>query len=347
MPAYGAGARQRLSADQGHREAGEMRDDAENLPQQLLLLWSMGHLSASAVQRIAFAAVLDGAHTPMLIRIASFGSFGEHPGNVHRDLMSYLEPEVQIRPPQIVIVPCLDAKSNPSFCYEESALILPHQLVSDLFENYQTCVDDVFGLENCEEFWRQIRPDDPHWTFIDRDSIDPATTIPLWIHGDAAEFQDRDSLMGIQWGSLVTSSAAIFSNLFAACFPKSCTAKGDSPANDTWACFLQQLKESFDFLHAGAVEGRPVALVSGRPLKFVVWTLTGDGEYMANFLGFPHWQRHKLCRTCNASRVDLDCHAYNFLPDNNWVYRTPEEELARPLVDHPFLQITVRLKFSV
>ena len=95
-------------------------------------------------------------------------------------------------------------------------------------------------------FWGQVREDDPHWRFIDKASLDLEVCIPLWIHGDACEFQDRDSLMGIQCGSVLSVLGTAFANLFVACFPKSTTATGESELDDTWLALLQKLCYSFD-----------------------------------------------------------------------------------------------------
>ena len=92
--------------------------------------------------------------------------------------------------------------------------------------------------------------------------------------------------------------------------------------------------------------GKPLAPTHRGPIRFVIWSLLGDGEYMANFLKFPHWQCHKICKSCNASRVDKTCFAYNFLPTNNWVYRTTADELLSPISDHPLWKIKGVSSFS-
>ena len=364
MPAYGRGHRQTLRATDAPSHTVSTQVPSSNLCEELLCLWSQGHLSAKGVQRLAFAAMLDGLSHETLARLGSLGACGQQ-NNESRDLTRFLEPQVQLSWPAKLSVPCLDPKSNPAFCYDESAVVLPHVVVSDFFQNYAKQAADVFGLCRCLEFWSQVRCDDPHWVFLDRAAINPATSVPMWIHGDAAEFQDRDSLMGIQYGSILGALSSCFANLFAACFPKSSTAKGRSAADDTWLCLLEDLVWSFDALHDGVwpstdSKGKPFppssrhAQMSGKalvateqgPMRFVMWSLLGDGEYMANFLGFPHWQCHKICRSCNASRVDSKCYAYNFLPGNNWTYRTPAEELLSPLSNHPLLQIKGVSSFS-
>jgi hypothetical protein len=60
-----------------------------NSPLGLALLskWAWGVLSATNVQELAHAAVLSGAEADDLVSLSSLGSYGQQPGNCHRDLV--------------------------------------------------------------------------------------------------------------------------------------------------------------------------------------------------------------------------------------------------------------------
>jgi hypothetical protein len=58
------------------------------LAQELLQMWSWGSLTAAMVQKLALAAVRDGAHCTAL---DAMGAGGDHVGNAHRDLVRLLQ----------------------------------------------------------------------------------------------------------------------------------------------------------------------------------------------------------------------------------------------------------------
>ena len=61
-----------------------------HLGQKLLELWSLGGMSASAVQGLARAAVLDGTICTLLAALADLGNQGTCPQNCQRDLVAVL-----------------------------------------------------------------------------------------------------------------------------------------------------------------------------------------------------------------------------------------------------------------
>ena len=61
------------------------------LANHLLLLWGRGEISATALQKLAHASMLDGCLHCELVAFASFGNYGQYPANITRDLKSYLE----------------------------------------------------------------------------------------------------------------------------------------------------------------------------------------------------------------------------------------------------------------
>ena len=82
------------------------------LATKLLNLWANGSISAVAAQSLAHAAMLDGACHSELASIASAGAFGEHSGNIARDLASHFLKSISIPPSTNFIIPVLDPKSS-------------------------------------------------------------------------------------------------------------------------------------------------------------------------------------------------------------------------------------------
>ena len=172
----------------------------DSLARALLLLWAEGELSAAGVQRLAHAAVLDGLQNIHLYELAACGTWGSNVGNCQRDLKRTFG-KLDLPEACLFKAPCKDPKSNPAFCFEACAINLPCLLLSNIAAKYQA-FQELFAIDKLEAFWSNVKDDDPHWVRLERSSIDPKTCIPVWVHGDGVEYQDRDSLMVLQLGAL-------------------------------------------------------------------------------------------------------------------------------------------------
>ena len=181
-------------------------------------------------------------------------------------------------------------------------------------------------------------------------------TIPLMVHGDAAEFQSRDSLMIWSWGSLLCSKSSLMAHQFIACCPKSCTcpetwpklqewitwsfrslARGYHPTHDPWG---QALKKDSPFY---AKKGLPL---TEQGFKGAIWSIQGDHEFFSNTLGLPHWRNAKPCWHCDCqlgtesfaksfSNLDITKQDYNFV--------TNQEAKDHPRSAHPLFSIPGQL----
>ena len=100
------------------------------LANKLLSLWAHGTLSAVMIREIAHLATLDGAQHPDLYDISRAGSFGDHHGNVHRDLMQMFAKDVCIEKHNCATI-FLDPKSS-SKEHGQAHMHLPHVLFADL-----------------------------------------------------------------------------------------------------------------------------------------------------------------------------------------------------------------------
>ena len=279
---------------------------------KLLSLWAHGTLSAVMVQQIAHLALLDGASHNDLYIISKTGNFGQLTGNVHTDLMHEFAANICIDDHQVV-TPYVDPKSST---LEEgtSTMLLPHVLFSNLEKGYPSRFDELFCGEDLESFWNSaLEKEDErilnHPCLMN--SVDwKRQTIPIFIHGDGVEFQERDTLMVWSWGPLLGKASSLETNMLIGAIPKSCTASG------TWSPVMQLLVWSFNALLMGLhpsldnfgndfEKRNKFDLVKGQPLthmgyRCVIWSIQGDHEFFSNVLGLPHWKNHSPCWECDA-----------------------------------------------
>jgi hypothetical protein len=108
------------------------REVPSSLASLLLKEWVWGHMPATQVQRLASAAVSDGADHRELRLLASIGTDGSNPGNCHRDLVEY-----RLRKP-LLLSALTDIKvwvrKPPLHSIEaEQKILLPHQLIGDMY----------------------------------------------------------------------------------------------------------------------------------------------------------------------------------------------------------------------
>ena len=215
-----------------HRPLAKGSENQSALCTKLLQLWSTGRLSATAVQELAHCAVLDGADHAELGALAKSGN---NKGSIHRDLMAHFCPQVDMSHAHDVLVNCIDPKSGKETT-EYATILLPHILFWNMSHNYPSQFEEVFKTQELEDFWVQVEKtkDDRllQHPFLDKRKslgkrlvVDKkALSIPLFVHGDGAEFQTRDSLMIWSYGSLLNKNfQSLSTNMLLACYPKSCT----------------------------------------------------------------------------------------------------------------------------
>ncbi|CAE7719047.1 unnamed protein product [Symbiodinium sp. CCMP2592] len=359
MPGY----RQRLAEEQPEEDEAEL----PNVVQVLLLQRSQGEVSATAIQRIAAALVLDGFRIEPVMELAALGAFGAYPGNIFRDLKSKHGKAVQVAEPYKLRVPVLDPRSAPRQSLEDAGMLLPHDLFCSIGREYPDQFDSIFGIADLPSFWGQIRSDDFHFgADLQPDQIDSHHTIPMWLHGDGVAFGERDSLMVLSFGSLTSSLAPSSACLFCAAFAKKVTAtSAKNEGDDTWRNIWQPLAWSLECLFEGkhperSHDGKPWqpgtrrANLAGQdllptgPWKGILWSLVGDYEYMANVLKLPHWKSNAMCGFCDCDKTKPAKSPWNFAKPG-WVTKQPNDFQNSPVwrTPHPVFQISAVHDLSV
>ena len=348
----------------GPGEGSDVEHDMPAVVQELLLLWSLGEMSAAAVQRLAHSLVLDGLRHEKIVELAALGAFGQQPGNVSRDLLTRYAGDIKVCNSTKLQVPCLDPKSNPKLSREETSMLLPHDLFVSLATEYNDTFSAIMGLDKIPDFWKQIRRDDWHWTseYRQADFSNPYC-IPLWLHGDAVEYADKRSAMVLSWGSLTCLGfAPTVSALFACCFAKQAINKDEDPdgVEDTFLPLWQQLKWSFEALLQGDHPSRDHngdrfppgsyrARMAGKPLfqpvphgpkyRACLWSIVGDYEWFSLDLNLPHWMSKQMCGWCNARRDD-DAKLWSCFKHKGWKSKSINDYEANPVFTQPHILYT-------
>ena len=288
---------------------------SSKLASKLLCLWAHGTLSATLIQELAHLAILDGAEHHELAALAKAGKYGEVKGNNHRDLMATFCKGIQFESFEIT-APCLDPKAGQVQSVE-TAVFLPHVSFYTLAKEYPEKFAAMFSIQHLQDFWEAASN-----TGDDRIRQHPMTSgqgwkkkvVPLFLHGDGVEYQNRDTLMVWSFGSLLSLFGSLDSHLLMALFPKSCTTAG------TWDPIWKWLAWSFQALLSGKhpeldPDGKPLEKGSpfyenrGQPLtaqglKAVIWSIQGDHDFFSNVLGLPHWRNAKPCWECDCTNDD-------------------------------------------
>jgi len=326
----------------------------------LLNLWSKGALSATSMQKIAYAAILDGAEHVELGNLAKCGNFGLVPGNVARDVHATFLPSICLAPSVSLQVPVLDPKTS-QMDHEEIHFFLPHMMFWSLMLHYPEEANIMFAIDKIPEFWDgvvsvncpklQNHPlkDVAHFS---------RKYIPLFIHGDGVEYTNKDSLMTYSWGALLSAIGSQDSSILLATFPKSCTWQTKSmPIKDsTWGPVLDWIRWSFQSLFEGVhpscdPEGKTFpeesmfAKLANQPLcasqlRCVVWTLEGDQDYFCNVLKLNHWATPTPCWSCDVLSGDpIKCWKKLKPLQQGWVVKDAAQAEATLRSDHPFFGI--------
>lgn len=292
---------------------GKLKDSP--LAEALVLRWADGNLSALDVQDIAACAVASGATDGQVHYLASLGSAGSSMGgNASKQLYQRYCKDIGICEPTVIRAPHKNVKTG-EVIEADTAIQLPHDLVSSLAAGYPAVVlEDFFGISKVEAWWESQSHRNPKfWQHPMLDMNYHQMCIPVMLHGDAAEFQDRDSLntMSLK-GVLMNQDGGQGGHLALASVPKSCTTPG------TWELIWRWLAWSFQALLSGmhpAIDpfgvkwprGSKRAALAGsnilpNGLRCVLWSFCGDLAFYSSDLGQPYHNSNEFCWRCMQDR---------------------------------------------
>ena len=340
--------------------AAPLRFGRSALANCLLELWGYGRLSATGVQRLAEAAVMDGMRDEALVLLASTGTFGSHPGNINRDLRRVYLRDLQLPALYDVPVAYISLKEDNPFLESKASCLLPHEVLHKLSHFYPMEYERMFGIASCQEFWGQCREDDPR--FYQSPVMERADWmscfVPLWVHGDGVQFQTNDSLLTIDWGGVLGVGSTIDTAIYTAAWPASVRAqtKRGHPAN-TWDPIWDVLCWSFTCCFTGThppvdhrgepwPHGSEQERLAGTSLtpqghRFAIWNLVGDRDFFTKEFGLPSHSSNNFCWNCKADRTTPGLEWTDFRPGTGWeeTLVSAADALAEPASGHPVFSI--------
>jgi hypothetical protein len=291
------------------------------LAEHLLKQWAWGHFSPQQVQCIANLALQDfGSGAPLedLRTCASIGSSGQHPNNMHRDLVAKFAPNMFET--QEICLP-LKARSTPGFRMSWQKVMWPHEVFSVLYNNYKHSWQETIspGDDALESFWAQVQEHPQmHNHPVKQRAGYERRCIPLTLHGDGVPVTG----IGKSW----SKSMELFSWT-------SCLGVGTTVALHylIWGCWLSHMSEgfgkntmsgfwkaltwSFFWLWRGVFPDRDASgnvyarrseegRKAGTPLAggyyAVLWVIRGDLDWFFKSLHLNHFNSLKPCCLCKA-----------------------------------------------
>jgi hypothetical protein len=277
----------------------------------LLKKWSMGDLSATALQELALAASQSGCTAPDVQLLAQLGTAGLHPANVQRDLVARFCKNLEAPEPWLVRTKAM-AKNETGEKVEVDChlpVFLPHLWVAAL---EQENLLDVLGLEKKSLFWKEQPKDNPRLSehYFDRFDLEKDGPLPFTLHGDAAPHSEVDSLLVISMRSICTTLPVAVSQLLLCTIPKYCVTQ--QMMTDVWDALCWSLQALALGKHPEASPGKctlPPSMKAriGKPLQAaVIYAITGDLEYFYTEFGWPRPNVAFPCPFCRCQQC-LGC----------------------------------------
>ena len=343
MVGYKQKLKQEFEAQHPSRSSRSSNANGSCLGDHLLVLWGKGEISATALQKLAYAAVLDGCMHDELHTFAAFGNFGQHAGNITRDLKTHLEKGQAITYPLPTTMPTQYKDPKTSVVQPgQISIFRPDELVTGIYKD--PCrFQFLFRTHEVSKFWKGIREDDPKLIILLKEmnwqKSDLEMVVPLFLHGDGVEFNNNDSMMTYHMGSLLNGEGSLDSGLLLAACPKSCTSK------TTWDPVWQSLCEGFHVCQTGTdTFGKDLA----GGWKFVIWQLLGDHDQFSNQYGLPHWANHQYCWECKANKTSDTISGFDYSATAHAIpQRTVAEELGSRLSKHKLFTIKGLSHFNI
>ena len=334
------------------------RDALGALPFELLNKWAWGKISSVEVQEISKAAQLSGLECPQNDVLAGLGMHGENAGSINRDLWNRVSRDL-LPPPQLKInIPIKDCKASDMPVDWECGLNLPSMWIQKMFSdaNLEFEMDAFFCLSAIRDgYWDRLDFANSRMTSHPvRKTVDwKNCAIPLVLHGDGAQFMEKDSLVTVSMSGLFKIGNICETNVILASWPKRSTAKGQGGTWDTiWDWIVWDLNALYKNKYpkagphgetlTGCLAGKEnQTILTGDHAKytFFLFGICGDMEYFQNELGLPHHGKdERPCHLCCGNKKD--CNWFDFRKFSPW---KPEDESvgALPLkeIKHPLTKV--------
>jgi len=328
------------------------------LAKHLIEQWAWGQYSATEVQTLAKAAYDDqvafaasnniGKQTipEDLFKLASLGCSGRYPGNMHRDLLTWLGDLNVVKPFQcnIQVKVQKPRKTTLAISTVPMHFLLPHEVFHHIYDQHRALFNTLFlgdsegSNSTVSSFWRElVARRDPrlqHHPMVNREQWD-TKAIPISIHGDGVACirvnrAGSRTLDVFSWQGMLGRGGTLFlKHYMCAVFVASCTSHTMSAV---WRVLMWSLWWLFqgvfpDSDHTGkrfaatSADGQ----AAGHPLAGgyfgVLLTIKGDMKFFHECLGMAAATAEEPCDHCPCHKKidgDADYQVFNFAINAKW-----------------------------
>ena len=288
----------------------------------LLSMWCWGALSTPTVQKIASAALADGASHRELRNLAMLGSSGKCPNHMHEQLMSTLSlPSISGALDQIWVFLKV---ARLKIIKVKHVIMLPHVLFSKLYhEHKHIFMNSILGgdANNITRFWKTMEESE-HPGYDDHPIKKRANHkthgIPLILHSDGVPVSGIQrswaKTVGVwSWTSYLGQGGTLFTNFLIYMIYDELNVTG---SRSCLTRFFQKLLWSLHWLSLGK---HPDEDDTGRKFtpkdpeyKLIntdladgyfmeLWSKRADLEEMAKVYAFPRVTEKTPCACCQAN----------------------------------------------
>ena len=323
------GCRQQLELDDvGEQEPVQKQS---RLARYLISQWAWGFTLAAEVCRLCRLNYEDGSRHPDIVKLASLGTWGQHPQTCNRQLETWLhEPPCK----QALSTITVHMKHTMAKVVEVDHLILlPHALFSVLYHNHKDAfLSRICGgsYENIKAFWEAMvdHPGLSGHPMLSRRDVDyKSQAIPIALHGDGVPVDGisrswAKSCEIYSWSSMIGRGCTLLSNYLIYFFYSSLIVS--TRGRSVREAFFKELVHSLYWAYMGLwplrdPDGNNIPDEEGKPKPgswlaggyfLVLWGLLGDLEHMATVFGFPRHNARSPCACCQANSSDMpwtDC----------------------------------------
>ena len=304
------------------QKAGEHGPSA--LAELLIHKWSWGEMSAPLLQQISAAAMQDGLPHLELQKLASLGSNGKFPNNMHHELTLKLQAS-----------PVAEAMSTMSVHFKKDgegsveskiSLLLPHELFAMMHQKHPQQFIQKFcggGYDQINKFWDDMVAHPSYAAHpLAMRTDHKQKCIPLALHGDGVPIAGvgkswSKSVDAYSFCSLLSRGTTLSCN-FLICLVYWKLLLEDASKN-AYTQMSKKLAWSFYWLFVGKWPTRdednnvldkatPAGRLGGTSLAGgfygVLWIIKGDLKHVAKAYGFPYPTASSPCACCQANSSD-------------------------------------------
>ena len=293
----------------------------------LLIKWAHGQLTATDVQELSYLAVKDGVQHPEILWLSGMGSTGSSSGgNCSRALYRKYLKGMSLPEPFFVKVKLLDSKDKEKLKDIDVPILLPHEWFGSLqlYPGFKS----IFGFDEVQSWWEKHKMSNPKfWQHPMLDFNYKELAVPLALHGDGAQYHDRDQLYSISMKPLLfVEGETIVNHFLLTSLPKSISTK------EAWDRIWHVLGWSFEALllnkhpaqdpfgnsweSSSSRKGLAGKAIHSEGYFGVCWGISGDLDFFNKDLGTPAMSASSFCWRCKCDRANKPWN--DFRPSAEW-----------------------------